>query len=302
MLLYATGDSRMEWRGDGGTQVLKLGTCLYNFIWENDLSGAIRRAAAHGLSALEVMATAPQLDARSFDGRRRDELLQVMEETDTKIVSINPTFIDLNLASRNDTFRRESVVEVKACIDVASALGAELVVVGPGRRHPLVMDPLEMSDRLAHPAIRECVDYAASKGVIYGFENITSLYMVRSEEIAAFIDAVDNPYCRAVFDTANARYAEDPAEAIRVLGERICHVHLSDSNGTVPAHWPIGRGDIDFRGVANALREIGYTGWSFLETTWMDDPDGAISGSLAALRQYGWEPAATQRPGVGGVA
>jgi sugar phosphate isomerase/epimerase len=271
--------------------VLKLGTCLYNFIWDNDLPGAIRRAAAHGLTALEVMATPPQLDARAFDGRQRDELLRVMDDTGTRIVSVNPTFIDLNLASRNDTFRRESVIEVKACIDVAAALGAEIVVVGPGRRHPLVLDPLEMSDRLAHPAIRECIDYAASKGVIYGFENITSLYMVRSDEIAAFVDEVDNPYCRAVYDAANARYAEDPVEAVRVLGDRICHVHLSDSDGTVPAHWPIGRGDVDFGGIADALREIGYTGWSFLETTWMEDPDGAIRGSVEALRRYGWEPA-----------
>jgi sugar phosphate isomerase/epimerase len=289
-------------RAREGIQMLKLGTCLYNFIWEDDLPGAIRRAAGHGLSALEVMATPPQLDARRFDGSQRDALLQVMEETNTRIVSINPTFIDVNLASRNDTFRRESVAEVKACIDVAAALGAEMVVVGPGRRHPLVMDPLDMSDRLAHPAIRECIDYAASKGVIYGFENITSLYMVRSEEIAAFVDAVDNPYCRAVYDAANARFAEDPAEAVRTLGDRICHVHLSDADGTVPAHWPIGRGDIDFGRIASALVEVGYTGWSFLETTWMDDPDTAIIESLAALKQYGWEPAAAQRPEVGGAA
>jgi deoxyribonuclease-4 len=278
--------------------VLKLGTCLYNFIWDNTLPDAIRRAAAHGLGALEIMATPPQLDARTFGSAQRDELLKVLEDTGTEIVSINPTFIDLNLASRNDTFRRESVNEVKACIDVAAGLGAKIVVVGPGRRHPLVLDPLDMSDRLAHPAIRECIDYAASKGIIYGFENITSLYMVRSDEIAAFIDAVDNPYCKAVYDAANARYAEDPVEAVRILGDRICHVHLSDSNGTVPAHWPIGNGDVDFAGIADALRGIEYDGWSFLETTAMDDPDAAITSSVAALRPLGWEPVAPTARGA----
>ena len=146
-----------------------------------------------------------------------------------------------------------------------------------------------MSDRLAHPAIRECIDYASSKGVIYGFENITSLYMVRSEEIAAFIDEVDSPFCRAVYDVANARLHEDPAEGVRILGRRLCHVHLSDSDGTGRAHWPIGMGDIDFMAVANALDEVGYEGWSLLETTWMDDPDWAIASSVKALRAHGWE-------------
>ena len=163
-----------------------------------------------------------------------------MEETGTRIVSVNPTFIDLNLASRNDTFRRESVTEVKACIDVAAALGPEIVVVGPGRRHPLVMDPLAMSDRLAHPAIRECIDYAASKGIIYGFENITSLYMVRSEEIAAFVDAVDNPYCRAVYDAANARYAEDPSRPCAPRGPDLPCAPLRLGRRRCP---PTGRSD-----------------------------------------------------------
>jgi sugar phosphate isomerase/epimerase len=272
--------------------VLKLGTCLYNFIWQNSLPDAVRRAAGLGFRSLEIMATQPQLDARTFGAKERDELLEVVRETGVEIVSVNPTFIDINLASRNEVFRRESVREIEACIDVAAAIGAQIVVVGPGRRHPLILESPQLSDSLAHPAIRECVAYAASKGIIVGIENITSLYMIRSDEIARFVDDVGSPYCKVVFDTANARYAEDPAQAVRVLGDRICHVHLSDSDGTVPAHWPVGRGDIDFGAVADALREIGFAGWSFLETTWMDDPDWAITASAAALAGHGWMPVA----------
>jgi sugar phosphate isomerase/epimerase len=270
--------------------VLKLGTCLYNFIWENSLPDAIRRAAGLGLRGLEIMGTVPQLDVRGFGPRERDELVRVVQETGVEIVSINPTFIDINLASRSEAFRNESIREVKACIDVAAALGARIVVVGPGRRHPLILEPLELSDRLAHPALRECIEHAAAREVIVGVENITSLYKVRSDEIAAFVDEVDSPYCRAVFDSANARYTEDPARAVRVLGDRICHVHLSDCDGTVPAHWPIGHGDIDFGSIADALGDVGYRGWSLLETTWMDDPDLAVTTSIAALGKYGWEP------------
>ncbi|MDQ7803454.1 sugar phosphate isomerase/epimerase family protein [Amycolatopsis sp. A133] len=274
--------------------MLKLGTCLYNFIWENSLPDAVRRAADLGFRGLEIMSTPPQLDTRTFGTRERDELSRVVAETGVEILSINPTFIDINLASRSDAFRNESIREVKAATDVAEMLGARIVVVGPGRRHPLILEPVELSDGLAHPAMRECIDYAAAKGIIFGLENITSLYKVRSEEIAAFVDEVDNPYCRVVFDSANARYVEDPAAAVRILGDRISHVHLSDCDGTVPAHWPVGTGDIDFGAIADALREFGYDGWSLLETTWMADPDLAIRSSTKALGAHGWEPVAPQ--------
>jgi L-ribulose-5-phosphate 3-epimerase len=272
--------------------MLKLGTCLYNFIWESSLPDAVRRAARLGFRGIEIMATPPQFDARRLGARQRDDLMEAVRETGTEIVSVNPTFIDINLASRSEAFRRESVQEIKACIDAASVIGAQIVVVGPGRRHPLILEPVELSNSLAYPAIRECIEYAEARQITVGLENITSLYMTRSEEIARFVDETGSPYCKVVFDTANARYGEDPAQAVRVLGDRICHVHLSDSDGTVPAHWPVGQGDIDFGSVADALRDTGYVGWSFLETTWMDDPDWAISASAAALRAHGWEPVA----------
>lgn len=272
--------------------VLKLGTCLYNFIWQDDLQSAMKRAASLGLRGLEIMATPPQLDVRAFGEAQCEEVVQLAARLGVEIVSLNPTFIDLNLGSRNETFRRESVREVKFCIDVAARLGAKLVVIGPGRRHPLVLEPLEMVDRLAHPAMRECIEYAESKGIVYGFENITSLYMVHCEEVAGFIDEVNSPYCKAVYDVANASYYEDPAQGIRLLGDRICHVHLSDTDRSTRAHWPVGKGVLDFGAVAQALRDVGYGAWSFLETTWMEDPEWAILSSVEALKEFGWDPVA----------
>lgn len=148
---------------------------------------------------------------------------------------------------------------------------------------------MELSRSLAEPAIIECIEYADKHGVIYGFENITGRFMVQADEIAEFIDRVDSPYCRSVVDVANAYYVADPADFLRVLGDRVCHVHISDTDGKVEAHWPIGKGDVDFASVAQALIDIGFEGWSLLETTWMDDPDGGITSSLPKLLELGWQ-------------
>jgi sugar phosphate isomerase/epimerase len=268
----------------------KLGTAIYTYIWDLSLHEAIERAAQLGFRAIEVMTIAPQLDPRTFSQQDREELVSLCDRLGVEIVSLNPTFIDLNLASRNDTIRRVSIEEVKSDIDLAKDIGAEIVVVGPGRRHPLVLEPMELSRSLAEPAIMECVEYAEKREVIYGFENITSRFMVHSDEIAEFIDKVDSPYCQAVVDVANAYYVEDPADFLRNLDQRVCHVHLSDTDGKVEAHWPVGEGEVDFAAVAQALDDIDFDRWSMLETTWPQDPDGSIISSLPKLRELGWEP------------
>ena len=56
-----------------------------------------------------------------------------------------------------------------------------------------------------------------------------------------------------------------PAEAIRRYGRAIRTVHLDDTRGGVHEHLQIGDGDIDWREVLRALREIDFTGIASVE-------------------------------------
>ncbi len=53
---------------------------------------------------------------------------------------------------------------------------------------------------------------------------------------------------------------EDPAAAVRLLGKYLSNIHLEDIRGREHKHLLFGEGDIDFRALFAALREIGYTG------------------------------------------
>jgi sugar phosphate isomerase/epimerase len=53
---------------------------------------------------------------------------------------------------------------------------------------------------------------------------------------------------------------EDPAAAVRLLGKYLSNLHLEDIRGRTHKHLLFGEGDIDFRALFRALREIGYAG------------------------------------------
>jgi sugar phosphate isomerase/epimerase len=53
---------------------------------------------------------------------------------------------------------------------------------------------------------------------------------------------------------------EDPARAVRLLGPYLSNIHLEDIKDRAHKHLMFGEGDIDFRGLFAALREIGYRG------------------------------------------
>jgi len=74
--------------------------------------------------------------------------------------------------------------------------------------------------------------------------------------------------CRAFEGDVFANYdvghgvvaGENPADAVRLLGPYISNLHLEDIKGRTHKHLMFGEGDVDFRGLFAALREIGYAG------------------------------------------
>jgi len=65
----------------------------------------------------------------------------------------------------------------------------------------------------------------------------------------------------ANFDVGHSFVAgENPARAIRELAPHLSNIHLEDIKDRVHKHLLFGEGDVDFRAVFAALKEIGYTG------------------------------------------
>jgi sugar phosphate isomerase/epimerase len=71
----------------------------------------------------------------------------------------------------------------------------------------------------------------------------------------------------------------DIARAIRAGGHHIGHVHLADSNRR-----PAGLGHTNFAPIADALRQIGYTGYISAEAFSYPDADAAAKHTIDAYR------------------
>jgi sugar phosphate isomerase/epimerase len=74
---------------------------------------------------------------------------------------------------------------------------------------------------------------------------------------------------------------DDLAAAIRAAGPHIAHVHVDDTNRLQP-----GTGHMDFRGVFDALRAVGYDDWLTFECRLRGAPEEALPASTRFLRQF----------------
>jgi len=251
---------------------------------------AIGRVAEIGLRTIEVMTTPPFLWPGHFGPFERRRLLRHLQVTGTRISSLNPTFLDLNLVSLNPAIRAASLAEIKDTIRLAHDLEAPIVVVAAGRRHPLIPSPFADAEELAVEVFGECANLAGQLGVTVGIENIPALFEATSTQVVGLVEKVASPHCRIVYDVANAYMVEDPAAGLRTVAPHLALVHYSDTHKSRWEHLPIGMGEVDFAAATSALREIGYDGTVILETTYQEDPDGGIRSSLARLETLGLRP------------
>jgi sugar phosphate isomerase/epimerase len=92
------------------------------------------------------------------------------------------------------------------------------------------------------------------------------------------------------YDTANVIYYNgdvDPAVDVREVADRVLHVHLKDTDGG-EGEWQfcaLGRGRVDFPGVVDALRSVGFRGPYSLEIEGREGEDLNRAGHLARVRE-----------------
>lgn len=108
--------------------------------------------------------------------------------------------------------------------------------------------------------VRPYAELATPQGVGIAIENI------RIVPVEVTRDAIDKLASEGFivgncFDTGHSNFAGDVvADDIRILGKRIKMLHVHDNYGDRDAHQPPFSGNIDWKSVIGALREVGYEG------------------------------------------
>ena len=156
-----------------------------------------------------------------------------------------------------DAARRDLAVErTRRFVGFSAAMGAAVIVgylQGPPGPDPRLLRPLfrESLSRL-DPVVRA----ARVPLVVEAVTRFYSPVATRLDQAWEIVRDFDNPWFRIMPDTFNMNIEEkDVREALRVHLGRYDAVHFSDNNRLFPGH-----GAIDFAGLAQFLREIGFKG------------------------------------------
>jgi sugar phosphate isomerase/epimerase len=245
------------------------------------LSDAIGRAASLGYDAVEVM-------PRDVDDPDPDTLRRAAAQYGLSIRVLASGFIaierGLTFTHPDAGVRHRAVAAMRQCLEAARRARAPLVSIGVIRG--TLQAGMDRADALVHLAdcIRESATYAWEIGetlVLEPGNRYETDFIHTVDEALELLAEVNLPSVRLMLDTFHMNIEEvSITAAIHRAGPNLAHVHFADSNRRAP-----GWGHLDFRGVAAALRRIGYTGTVGLEMSLVPDFEAAARQGVLFVRR-----------------
>ncbi|MBQ8683435.1 MAG: sugar phosphate isomerase/epimerase [Clostridia bacterium] len=183
--------------------------------------------------------------------------------------------------SDNDPAVREKAEQVvRRQLELAALLGCDTILLVPA----VVTEEVayDVAYQRAMETVKRLAAYAEEKGVVIALENVWNKFLLSPMEMARFIDEIGSPYVKAYFDVGNVVVNGYPEQWIRILGDRIAKVHFKDYRrdvGNIYGFTELLTGDVDYKAVMQAFRDVGYDNW--------------VTGELTPYKQFGPDYIAT---------
>lgn len=212
---------------------------------------------------------------------RRVEIRRRLEELGLEVVNFAGIFREL--VSPNEGERVRALGLLSRAADLAAYFGAELMqtdtftppieFIGPrpyasavafGERYRVRVDPCFSWRRfwaLLVDSMRRAARAAAERGLKLAVEPRIGESVSNSDAMLRLIDEVGEENFGAVLDVGHLHAAKELIPlSVEKLGDRVLYVHASDNDGRDNYHWAPGRGTVDWEGVFEALRKVGFLG------------------------------------------
>ena len=88
-----------------------------------------------------------------------------------------------------------------------------------------------------------------------------TFFITTAREAKAICESIHHPKIGVTIDTFHANIEEkNTAQTIRFLGKHLKHIHASENDRGL-----LGSGQVDFKAIVSALREVGYDGYLMIE-------------------------------------
>ena len=260
----------------------------YSYTLGTRASDCVQALAARGHREFELMMYPGHLWPADTDAAQRRDWRDRMAGEGLVIRTVNMPNVDLNIAAATAEMRAMTLGLLRQFIVLAGDIGAQAVVLGPGKANPLL--PMPRAQMLGHffRALDDLVPLAARAGTSIVVENMPFAFLPGAEELLNALDECGHANIGMVYDVANGHFiGEDIGAALRLCARRLQVVHLSDTTRTVYRHDAVGLGTVDFAAIPATLAAIGHTRRPVLEII-DPDPDTQIELSVRRLQAAGW--------------
>ncbi len=188
---------------------------------------------------------------------------------------------DDNPISPDPAIRAKGVELNQKTLDCCAAVGAE-TLVGPYHSAIGVFSGSGRTDdewKWGVDSMRQTAEHAGKVGVQLGVEalNRFECYFLNCHaDSAALVREVDHPACGMMYDTFHSNIEEkDVREAIRVGGDKLVHIHISENDRSTP-----GAGGVNWQANFDAIHETGYDGWLVIEAFGLALPEIAAATKI----------------------
>jgi sugar phosphate isomerase/epimerase len=226
-------------------------------------------ASEYGFPRLDLGCSAPANFPHTFTGERIRGVRELGKSLGIKYGLHTASYV--NTAEIMPKVRKASEEHLLEYIRLSKDIGAEYCVIHCGFHfsmfHDFVMERL-------FETLRAAVGLAEELELPLVIENMNAVHPdseivylgVTIEELRSVFEAVPSPYLGLALDVAHANLLLGGVPSwIEAFPEKIFHLHLSDNDGVLDRHLPIGDGAIDFSVVFDQLNSIGFNGTGTLE-------------------------------------
>jgi sugar phosphate isomerase/epimerase len=190
------------------------------------------------------------------------------------------------LTSPDPTVRRQTAEYLRALAQVCADLGGKIMVLGsPQQRNLLPGVSYEDAEAYAVEVLHGAISACAQFGVTIGIEPLGPAegdFIPNARAGIRLAEMVGSPRCKLHLDVkAMSSEGQPIPDIIRDSRQWLVHFHANDPNLLGP-----GMGDVDFRPIFAALKEIHYNGWVSVEVfNYEPSPDEIARQSIEYMQR-----------------
>ncbi len=275
--------------------LMKVAASTFPYLYSHTGLDALKHLHGMGYRLYEQMIFPPHCWPRELSRPERKECREWLDGEGARITSFCIPLLDNNPNGVDVLMREYTLDRYREAIDLAAEWGCPYVVAIPGPVNSLINPPHRWMLDWFVEGVKSLVAHAKGTGVEVILENVPFTYLPTAQDMLDTANLI-GPDVGINFDVCNSAYIrEDVPGAIRLLGDRIRNVHISDSGYGEFKHERLGTGVVDVKATGDALREIGYGEITVLEIIADalqpdEDPDADIPASHSILAEAGWEP------------